>query len=156
MQMKMHSENILYAVVTSNMTDRMTTINLTWAPYVHHIRVYLNHECPYDKRVIKTAAWAVTKAATVRYRYPLALKHATQLATRKGIEWIMTVDDDTFVIPKNVDRHTRYATTILLDGKKLQTVGINTFWSHKLSPLRHPSTRLKPMTPFFDAFGIEA
>jgi hypothetical protein len=58
----------------------------------------------YDARVLRAAPHAVTRSQTVRYRYPLALKHATELATQLNLEWIMLVDDDTFVIPQHVDK----------------------------------------------------
>lgn len=100
----MNGLKVLYAVVTSNITRRVDTINDTWASQVQNVRFYSNNAHMYDTRVIKVAPWAQTRLQVIRVRYDLALQHATRLAMQVGLPWVMMIDDDTFVIPRNVDR----------------------------------------------------
>ena len=102
--MRVHGLQVLYAVVTSNSTRRLSTINATWLPHVRHVRIYSNQASALDDRVIEFAPSATTRKETIRRRYDLALRHATRLAVQQGIPWVMMLDEDTFVIPHNVDR----------------------------------------------------
>ena len=102
--MRGHGLEVLYVVVTSNVTRRLDTINATWVPHVRHVRIYSNQASTIDDRVIEIAPSATTRVETNRHRYGLALRHATRVAMEKSIPWIMVVDDDTFVVPHNVDR----------------------------------------------------
>ena len=99
-----YGRDVLYAVVTSNQTPRMHTINVTWAPTVSHIRFYSNEGHKLDSRVVVAAPHATTRQQVVDLRYSIALKHATHTATILRLPWIMMLDDDTFVYPRNVDR----------------------------------------------------
>lgn len=102
--MRIFGLDVLYAVVTSNVTRRLKTINATWVPHARHVRIYSNQASEFDDRVIAIAPNAITRRETIRFRYDLALQHATRIAVQQGIPWVMMVDDDTFVIPHNVDR----------------------------------------------------
>lgn len=102
--MNLYGVDVLYAVVTSSVTQRLDIINTTWAPHVKHVRFYSNHAYASDERVVEVAPNAITRRETNQIRYDLALRHATRVAAQNGISWVMMLDDDTFVIPRNVDR----------------------------------------------------
>lgn len=51
----MQGLDVLYAVVTSNVTRRIDTMNNTWVPHVKNVRIYSNQANHWYDRVIQVA-----------------------------------------------------------------------------------------------------